>query len=137
MEPTTTAHPPSNNDNGKRVAKEHDVLMNVICMEEEGNKHIFTDQTGRLPKKSSHVNQYIMVLSHPDSNATLQEPLKNHIFGKMNRAYQVLIDRLASAGVKHKQHILNNKCSKEFKQAIASNRMSYQLAPTPTTTDAT
>jgi hypothetical protein len=63
-------------------------------MEEEGNEHIFTDQTGHFPKKSSQGNQYIMVLSHPNSNAILQEAMKNRTSGEMNKAYQVLLDRL-------------------------------------------
>ncbi len=105
-------------------------------MEEEGTEHIFTDQTGHFPKKSSRKNQYIMVLSHPDSNAILQEPLKNHTSGKMTQAYQVLIDCLAGAGIKPKWHILNNKCSEKFKWTTTGIGMTYQLVP-PTTTDAT
>jgi hypothetical protein len=61
-------------------------------MEEEGNEHIFTDQAGHFPKKSSQGNQYIMVLSHPNSNAILQEAMKNCTSGEMNQAYQVLLD---------------------------------------------
>ena len=70
-----------------------------------------------------------MVISHPNSNVILQEPLKNHTSSKMNWAYQVLIDRLKSAGIKPKRHILNNKCSDEFKATITKNKMTYQLIP--------
>jgi hypothetical protein len=53
---------------------------------------MYTNQTGRLPKKSSHSNQYIMVLIEIDSNAILVEAMKNRTAGKMIRAYQVLMN---------------------------------------------
>ncbi len=59
-----------------------------------------------------------MVLSHPNSNAILQEAMKNHTSREMNQAYQVLLDQLKSAGIKHKRHILDNKCSDKFKATI-------------------
>jgi hypothetical protein len=98
-------------------------------MEEEGNEHIFTDQTGCFPKKSSQGNQYIMVLSHPNSNVILQEAMKNCTSGEMNQAYQVLLDSLKCAVIKPKRHILDNKCSDEFKASIKENKMTYQLVP--------
>jgi hypothetical protein len=94
-------------------------------MEEEGNKHIFTDQTGCFPKKSSQGNQYIMVLSHPDSNAILQEAMKNCASREMNQAYEVLLDQLKSAGIKPKRHIIDNEGSDKFKATIKRNEMTY------------
>ena len=47
----------------------------------------------------------------------------------MVRAYQVLIDRLKEKGICPTKHILDNKCSSEFKEAIKSNQMTYQLVP--------
>ncbi len=52
---------------------------------------MYTDQTGRFPKKSSRGNQYIMVLIEIDSNAILVEAMKHQTAGKMIRAYQVLV----------------------------------------------
>jgi hypothetical protein len=98
-------------------------------MEQEGNATIFSDQTGRFPKKSSQGNQYIMVLAHPDSNGILQEAMKNRTSGEMTRAYQTLINRLRSAGITPKHHILDNECSADFKQAIRDNNLTYQLVP--------
>jgi hypothetical protein len=70
-----------------------------------------------------------MVLMHIDSNAILQEAMKNRTSGEMIRAYQVLIDRLRRAGVTPKQLILDNECSADFKAAIKKNNMTYQLVP--------
>jgi len=70
-----------------------------------------------------------MVLAHPDSNGILQEPMNNRTSGKMIRVYQKLIDRLKSAGITPKRHILDNECSADFKQTIRDNNMTYQLVP--------
>ena len=101
----------------------------MYMVEEEANKTVFTDQTGQFPKKSSQGNQYIMVLTHIDSNAILQESMKNRTSGEMIRAYQVLIDRLRRVGVTPTQHILDNECSADFKATIKKNNMTYQLVP--------
>ena len=67
-------------------------------MKDEAIRKIFTDQTGRFPKKTSCGNQYIMVLINVDSDAILVEPMKNRTSGEMILAYQTLIDRLRTVG---------------------------------------
>ena len=57
------------------------------------------------------------------------EPMRNRCSGEMVRAYQLLIDRLREAKIQPTMHILDNKCSSEFKNAIKENEMSYQLVP--------
>jgi hypothetical protein len=74
------------------TSKEHDIFTKIYMVEEEANETVFTNQTGRFLKKSSQGNQYVMVLTHINSNAILQEAMKNRTSGKMIRAYQVLID---------------------------------------------
>jgi hypothetical protein len=90
---------------------------------------MWTDQTGRFPKKSSKGNQYIMVLTESDSDAILVEPMKNRTSGEMIRTYQTLVERLRVAGIAPKEHILDNECSADFKAAITTNNMTYQLVP--------
>jgi hypothetical protein len=70
-----------------------------------------------------------MVLAEVDSNAILVEPMKNKTAGKMVRAYQVLINRLNSAGIFPKLHILYNEFSTDMKKTIKSNKMDFQLVP--------
>jgi len=48
----------------------------------------------------------------------------------MVRAYQVLVDRLSIYGVVPKHHVLDHECSAEFKDAIKSINMKYQLVDT-------
>jgi len=46
---------------------------------------VWTDQTGRFPKKSCRGNQYIMVMAESDSDAILMEPMKNRKSQEMIR----------------------------------------------------
>ena len=71
----------------------------------------------------------MMVLTESESDAIRVEPMKNRTSGKMIRAYQVLINQLQSAGIAPKQHILDNAFSNDFKEAIKTNNMTYQLVP--------
>jgi hypothetical protein len=98
-------------------------------MEDEAIQKIFTNQPGCFPKKSSHVNQYIMVLTKINSNPILIDPMKNRTAGAMIWAYQTLIDQLRTAGIVPKLHILDNKCSQDFKDTIHLNKMMFQLVP--------
>ncbi len=95
----------------------------MLDMEDKAAQKIYIDQPGQFPKKSSHGNQYIMVLTKIDSNVILIEYMKNRTAGEMIRAYQVLIDRLNSTGIFLKLHILDNECSAEMKATITLNKM--------------
>jgi hypothetical protein len=66
--------------------------MQTFNLNDEAECLMYTNQTGRFPKKSSRGNQYIMVLIEIDSNAILVEAMKNHTADKMIRAYQVLVN---------------------------------------------
>jgi hypothetical protein len=104
--------------------------MLVLDMEDEAAQKIFSNQPGCFPKKSSCGNQYIMVLTKIDSDAILVEPMKNRTAGKMIRAYQTLIDRLRTASILLKLHIVDNECSQDFKDTIQHlNKMMFQLVP--------
>jgi hypothetical protein len=92
--------PNNNKDLTIPTAKEHDIFIKVYLVEEEANNTGYTNQPGRFPKKSSKGNQYILVLSHPDSNTILQAAMKNRMSGEMIRVYQALIDCVHSAGMR-------------------------------------
>jgi hypothetical protein len=111
------------------TTKQKEAIIRIYDLSHETERLMYTDQTGRFPQKSSRGNQYIMVLIEIDSNAILVEAMKNRTTGEMIRAYQVLVNRLRSAGVTPKMHILGNECSAEFKERIKSNNMQYQLVP--------
>ena len=89
---------------------------------------MYTDQSGKFPQKSSRGNQYIMLLIEMDSDVILVEAMKNRKSGETVQAYQKLGGRLKVYGVVPKHHVLDNECSKEFKEAIRSISMTFQLA---------
>jgi hypothetical protein len=109
--------------------EQNDIFIKIYDVEDDTTGLIYSDQTGCFPKKSSQGNQYIRVLAHIDSNAILAEPMKNCTAGEMIRVYQVLLDRLQTAGVVPKRHILDNECLEEFKATIRKNKMTFQLVP--------
>jgi hypothetical protein len=102
-------------------------FFKILDMKDEATQKIWTDQPGHFPKKSSKGSQYMMVLTESESNAIFVEAMKNKTSGEMIRAYQVLINQLHSVGITPKQHILDNECSNDFKEAIKTNNMTYQL----------
>ena len=110
-------------------SKEKAIFYRVLDLADEATMKIWTDQTGRFPKKSQRGNQYIMVLTESDSDVILVEPMKNRTSGEMIRAYQTLIDRLHAANIVPKHHVLDNECSEDFKANIKRNNMTYQLVP--------
>jgi hypothetical protein len=95
----TSATRGSNNDETNETThplcphrKQKEEIMRTFDLNDEAKRLMYTDQTGRFPKKSSRGNQYIMVLIEIDSNAILVEAMKNQTAGKMIRAYQVLVN---------------------------------------------
>ena len=112
------------------TTKERNIFVQIYNVKgDEAILKMYMDQTGRFPKKLSRGNQYGMVLVELDSNTILVEGMKDRTSGEMIRAYQHLVDRLKTAGIQPKHHILDNKCSMDFKATIAKNHMTYQLVP--------
>ncbi len=111
------------------LTKQKESVLMVFDLSDEAQRLMYTNQTGKFPKKSSKGNHYIMVLIEINSNAILVEAMKNCTAGEMIRAYLVLVNRLRNAGVKPKMHILDNECSEEFKAQIWKNNMTFQLVP--------
>jgi hypothetical protein len=118
-----------NRQNECPIKKEKTIFIHVVDIEDKATQKMWTDQTGQFPKKSSKGNQYIMVLTESDSDAILVEPMKNRTSGEMICMYQTLVEQLRVAGIAPKEHILDNECSEDFKAAITTNNMTYQLVP--------
>ncbi len=113
------------------VKKEKTISYPVLDLADEATQKKLSDQPGWFPNKSSKGNQYIMVLTERDSDVILVEAMKNCSSGEMIWVYQKLINCLHAAGIVPKHHILDNKCSDEFKdkKTIKCKKMTYQLVP--------
>ena len=70
-----------------------------------------------------------MVLVEIKSNVILVEPRKDRTAGEMIRAYEEMVLRLKACSIEPTEHVLDNECSEDFKQAIENNGMTYQLVP--------
>jgi hypothetical protein len=93
-------HPPT---------KQKESVLMLFDLSNEAQRLMYTNQTGKFPKKSSKGNHYIMVLIEIDSNAVLVEAMKNRSAREMIRAYLVLVSCLRNAGVSPKMHIVDNE----------------------------
>jgi hypothetical protein len=110
-----------------RGKKEQDVFMKTYNVRET----IFSDQTGQYPTTSQRGNKYIMVLVEIDSNTILVEPMKSQNDSKMIRAYDAIVQRLLSAGMQPKKHVLlDNKISDNMKQHIKTKyKFNLEMVP--------
>ena len=88
---------------------------------------MYKDQTGHFPVQVYMGMQYVRVLYEISSSAILVKPLRNKTSGEMVAAYQKLVDRLKEGRIEPNLHILDNKISAEYKDAISENQMKFQL----------
>jgi hypothetical protein len=58
-------------------------FFKIYDLKDKAQHKMYTNQTGKFPKKSSRGNQYIMVLIEIDSNTILVAAMKNRLAGKM------------------------------------------------------
>jgi hypothetical protein len=111
------------------TTKQKMIFFKTYDLKDEARQKLCTNQTGKFPKKSNRGHQNIMVLIEMNSNAILVAAMSNRLVGEMIHAYQEFVDRLHSAGIQPKLHLLDNECLTKFKERINSNDMEYQLVP--------
>ena len=95
----------------------------------ESTAKAYSDQTGKFPFTSSRGNKYIMIIYDYDSNAILQEPLKNRTDTELARAWAKIHQRLTLGGSKPKLYILDNEFSAKMKATMDEQGVEYQLVP--------
>ena len=89
----------------------------------------YSDQTGRFPYTSSRGNQYLMIVYDYDSNAILNEPIKNRTAGELTRAWTTIHQRLSKGGSRPEIYILDNEFSQDLRTSMEKYNVSYQLVP--------
>lgn len=107
------------------MTKERDVIVKVMKMKEL----IKTDQTGKLPLISSWGSKYLMVMCEVDGNIILVATMKNQTEERTIKAYQSLVKQFQAAGIQPKDQMLDNEAFEEYKEAIRSYKMTYELIP--------
>ena len=99
-------------------------------LQNDMDRKLYSDQTGRFPAQSFKGNQYVMVAYDMSiSGSIFAEPMRNRTSGTMIQAYNRIFDKLRDKEQRPTIHILDNECSADFKKAITANEMKYQLVP--------
>ena len=109
---------------------DNSALENLACMRPvEVSDHIFSDQTGRLPRVSSRGNRSVMVLYDYDSKNILTEPLKYQTTQELVRAQTRLIQYLLERGLKLTTLRIDKKCPKTLQRFFRANSVDLRILP--------
>ena len=106
--------------------KTKDVIATVI--ERETTKG-YLDLTGRFPYKSAQGNQYIFVAYHVTASTILIKAIKNKDSDEITKAWEYTNNRLKSANETPHLYIIDNEASKQLKEVMAKENITYQLVP--------
>ena len=99
-------------------------------LQDDMERKLYSDQTGRFPAQSFKGNPYIMVAYDMSvSGSIFAEQMRNQTSGSMIQTYNHIFDKLRDKDQRPTIHILDNKCSADFKKAITANEMKCQLVP--------
>jgi len=89
------------------------------------------DQTGLFRAVLSLGNKYIMILHNVDSISLWSEAMRNQLGGKLILARARALARMRRWGLIPKHQILDNQASAEYKAAIETSGMTYEVVPLP------
>ena len=93
------------------------------------NNKGFFDLTGPFPYVSSRGSKYVLVLYSYDTNAILVHALKSKQGHEIKKAWNILHNKLEVKGLAPSTYIMDNEASKDLKNAIIKNKLTYQLTP--------
>jgi hypothetical protein len=105
------------------------VKTHQVCAAMADAGKVYGDLTGRFLIQSSSGNKYILTLYDYDSNTISTEPMKNRTDGETTRAYTPLHKQLINAGLKPELQVMDNECSKAFRQYLTDEHIDLQLVP--------
>jgi hypothetical protein len=102
---------------------------NILITEHDVKSLMYADQTGLFLAVSSLGNKYVMILHHVDSNSSWLEAMQNQSGGELILAHARALARMQCHGLIPKHQILDNQASAEYKVAIETSGMTYELVP--------
>ena len=82
-----------------------------------------------IPHRSTRGSEYIFTMYDHDSNAILQQPLKNCQGATIAKAFTMYYKTLTQHGHQVKLFVLDNDFSNDFKKAIEKRGAKYELVP--------
>ena len=89
----------------------------------------YGDMTGRFPYRSSRGYQYIYIAYHYDANSIVAAAMKNRNASTIVDTWENIMTRFEKFGMKPDTFVMDNECSNELKQALAKEKVGYQLVP--------
>jgi hypothetical protein len=137
MKTMTESDDKDNNENANAMhlprptIKQKEAIIKTYDLSNKAERLMYTNQTGKFPKKLSRGYQYIMVLIEIDRYAILVEAMKKRLAGEMIQAYQVLVERLRNAGLTPKMHIFRQRV---LRQVQRMNQAQQHEVPNRTST---
>jgi hypothetical protein len=106
---------------------DHGIKTQFVYAATIDSGQIYTDQTGRFTVVSSKGNKYIMLLYDYDSNAILEQRIKDITAPELLKAFQVMEQELVARGLKPKPMKLDNEASKLLKMYLHQQHITFQL----------
>ena len=70
-----------------------------------------------------------MVAYHYDANVILIKTIQNRQAATLTTVWNIIHNRLVTAGVNPKSYIMDNECSADLKKSLAKAEVQYQLVP--------
>jgi hypothetical protein len=117
------------NEGNEESDIDHGIKTQFVYAATIDEGQIYTDQTGRFPVVSSKGNKYIMILYDYDSNAILEQPIKDLTAPHLLKAFQIMEQELFARGLKPKLMKLDNEASKLLKAYLHQQDITFQLVP--------
>jgi hypothetical protein len=108
---------------------DHEIKTQFVYAATIDAGQIYTDQTGRFPVVSSKGKKYIMILYDYDSNAILEQTIKDRTAPELLKAFQVMEQELVARGLKPKLMKLDNEASKLLKTYLHQQHITFLLVP--------
>jgi hypothetical protein len=107
------------------ITKTHKAFFRI----EDLSNSIHTNQMGAFPFTSQRGNRYVMVAIHLNANYIFVKPMCSRSKEEMIRAYEKIINRMKTAGLGIRKHMLDNEASDAFKQYIHQQQIQFELVP--------
>ena len=127
MNQRSTSHTTNPRENYTYSEPYHTNQTIATLIDNSKSSKAYFDLTGQFPYTLTRGYKYIFLLYNYDSNAILTEPIKSRSASEIKQAWINLHTTLNKKGIFPNTYIMDNKASKDIKQAITKHKLQYQL----------
>ena len=126
---TTNKNSGEDQGNSDPVQEPDNDQIDLVTATVDETHKIYTDQTGKLPIKSSRGNKYIRIMYVYDANSILASPLKIRSGSHILEAYTKQVAHIPTRRYRPRVHWLDNESSASLKKYKKQKDIGYQLVP--------